>query len=61
MRCQHDQQARCSPQCAKHMAEIFLQAGIADGSVQDYCPYVRDLPDTRTVTAMEIPVHARHP
>lgn len=43
------------------MAEIFLEAGIADGTVQDYCPYVRDLPDFRTVTAMEIPVHARFP
>ncbi|MGB1776410.1 MAG: hypothetical protein ACPHGV_08745 [Synechococcus sp.] len=62
MRCQHYQQASwCSSQCARHMAETFLGAGIADGTVQEYCPRVGDLPDTRSVTAMEIPVHARVP
>ena len=60
MRCQHDQHASwCSTQCARQKVETFLRAGIADGTVQEFCPHVGDLPDSRTVTAMEIPVHAR--
>ena len=41
------------------MAETFLWAGVADGSVQTFCPLVGDLLDVRTVTAMELPVGAQ--
>ena len=59
MRCQHYQHASwCSSQCARQKAETFRRAGIADGSVQEFCPFVSDLPDLRTVAAMEMPVHA---
>ena len=39
MRCQHYQHVSwCSSQCARQKVETFLRLGIADGTVQEFCP-----------------------